>query len=229
MPVQSLLKRPLRQLRRTGLRVGASAVAKRALSSWMEWGTLLFFSRDLATVVEQPAIPGISVRVVRGPELPFVARALGRPSAAFLDRFDRGGRCFGAFDGLRPVHCCWVGTGPEEIPEVGLWLCPKPGEAFAYEAVTAGNWRGVGVARTTWGAIERTLREEGHRRLFGFVQGDQHSQQRQLPPEVTPLTTLRYLRLPGEEAYRSGCFGSPLFSSREQGEAETREAARSRA
>ncbi len=200
-----------------GPRAALLRLAKRALAPFVQWGTLIF--------IEQPLGPGsagvtpAAVRELHGADLPRLV-AFGRDTAELSARFDRGDRAFALFDEAtqEPVHVRWITTSPARIPEVGLWLCPAPGDFYLYDVITHPLHRGRRFSESVASAMDETLRAQGFRRKLGYVRRDNHAMLRSMErasSSIRPLFVVRYFQVSGREPVVLGPYGPPLFERRE--------------
>ncbi len=194
-----------------GPAAGALAVAKRGLKPWLEIGSIIVFRQPISE--DAPLVlPGIVLRDIGTGDVPALARAFGRDGGDLWKRLERGDRGHAAFgeDG-EPLHMRWSSTQATWIPEVELWLRPRRGEVYCYDAITATSARGRRLYDAARRYAERRLRDEGLRTKLVYVRSDNHAMWRALRNLTTErLTRLFYVRLAGKQPIVLGRLAPPL-------------------
>ncbi|MBI5547155.1 MAG: hypothetical protein HY901_25015 [Deltaproteobacteria bacterium] len=209
-------------LREAALR--AASRAKNLLAPVASFGVLHFARWDLAESSQRPAPDGFIARELAVAELAAAARAFGRSTGSFHRRARLGDRCFGAFQGDRLVNLRWAATRPIEVPELDLFVCPGPTEAYFYAAMTLPEARGQGAAAATRRALESALLREG------FVTGHAYVAFDNIPSVRTRHSfhedyTVAYLRLRGGKVHLYGSFRPPVYREADIPAIHTRPAA----
>ena len=128
-----------------GLPLVTSRCFLKAISPWVESGTIDFFTRTLGDFTPHcPPAPDIHIRLA-GPEdmrLIFAAYESKRTEDKIQKRFREGDRCFIATnDRGESVHAAWFSTGLARVAELNLTLLLEPGEAYTYDVYTRRDMR----------------------------------------------------------------------------------------
>ena len=205
---------------RYGMVAGTVALAKRGLSRWVQWGRLVFFEQAMVVSAPPPIDAAIEIREVREGDLPVMASAFGRDLDELGARLARGDHAFCAFGGGRnatPLHMRWSTVAPTEILEAGLWLCPRGGEVYVYDAVTHPLFRGLRLSGAVRIAMDNRLVRGGAITKLAYVRGDNHAMQRSLAGAQTPfreLFTISYVRRKNHPAIVIGSYRPPLYSAK---------------
>ena len=221
---------------RGGVRRLAGLALHRFLRPLVDWGSVTFFARRLADLdVAAVAPSGVQVREASLAELATVASGADPSQTAedLRERFERGDRCFVAVgpDGA-VAHARWVTTRRSHIPELGLDVVLRPGEAYFYNGYTRPNMRGRDVDGRVRSLIFQTLRDQGYESAWSYVRGDNAAGMRAAGRWQAPVVTLWYLRL---RHWRPIVVGRgrpdvpPLVTSAEEGAAPDERASRGRA
>jgi hypothetical protein len=192
---------------------GAAAIRvfRRALRPWVEWGTLVFLEQDLETT---PAVPGANtseIRELTSADLPALI-PFRRDPAELARRLARGDRAFAFFAvGTRePLHVRWGTSLPTWIPEVGLWLHPRPGEFYLYDVMTHPLHRGERLAGIVGGMMDQAFAAQGFRTKVGYVRRDNRAMMRSMQWAGVPLRRLfqiSYIRWANRDPF---VLGKPL-------------------
>jgi hypothetical protein len=206
---------------RFGLAAGTLALAKRGVARWVQWGTLVFFDQALATSPPPGIDADVKIRAVREGDLPSLASAFRRDLHELRSRLARGDRGFCAFGGGRnatPLHMRWSTVLPTEILEAGLWLCPRSGEVYVYDAVTHPLFRGQRLSGAVRIAMDNRLIDDGATTKLAYVRGDNHSMHRSLAGAQAPfreLFKISYVRRTGHPPLVIGHYRPPLYDALE--------------
>src|SRR5439155_8976578 len=132
-------------------------VEKGALQPWVAWETLVFLEQDLEPT---PAVPGSAaheIRELNAADLPALT-SFQRDQSDLARRLSRGDRAFAFFQAGKgvPLHVRWGTTSATWIPEVGLWLHPRPCEFYLYDVMTHPLHRGQRIAGLVGAAMDET-------------------------------------------------------------------------
>jgi len=183
--------------------VGMLRLVKRALHRWVEWGTLVFLEQDLKTT---PTVRGNAAHEIRELTIADVPTLIQfqRDQADLAWRLARGDRAFAFFEACTgvPLHVRWGTTAPTWIPEVGLWLHPRPGEFYLYDVITHPLYRGQRLAALVGNAMDEAFCKEGFRTKIGYVRKDNRAMLRSMQWARVPLRRLfdiSYIRWAGCE------------------------------
>ena len=108
-------------------------------------GTIWMLNLDEATPVVTPRVHAEFRRVT-----PDLVSALSTirgydASAEFLQRFETGRHCYGAWIEDQPVAFGWVSYDDEHIGELNLRIKLLPGEVYIWDCVTKPRFRGNGL------------------------------------------------------------------------------------
>ena len=108
-------------------------------------GTIWMLNLDEATPVVVPRIHAEFCRVT--PDLvPALSSIRGYDaSAEFLQRFETGRKCFGAWVEGQPAAFGWVSYEDEDIGELNLRIKLLHGEVYVWDCATAPQFRGLGL------------------------------------------------------------------------------------
>jgi len=108
-------------------------------------GTIWMLNLDEATPIVTPRIHAEFLRVT--PDLvPALSTIRGYDaSAEFLQRFETGRRCYGAWVEGQLAAFGWVSYEDEHIGELNLRIKLLPGEVYVWDCATAPNFRGNGL------------------------------------------------------------------------------------
>jgi len=196
-------------------RAAALRLVKGALRPWIEWGTLVFLEQDLETT---PAVPGSTsheIRELNCGDLPALL-SFQRDQADLARRLARGDRAFAFFEPSNgaPLHVRWGTTLPTWIPEVGLWLHPRPNEFYLYDVMTDPLHRGQRLAGLVGAAMDRSFGKQGFRKKVGYVRADNRAMLRSMEWARVPLRQLfevHYIRWANREPLVLGTPRPPLY------------------
>lgn len=209
---------------------GAAALrlSKRALSRWVQWGSLVFFEQPLLGAAEtdlnaadaragaDPRFEIPAIRELQPGDLAAAARAFGRDLGKLAARVSRGDRAFGLFDatGAAPLHLRWATSQATRIPEAGLWLRPREGEVYLYDVMTHPLYRGGRISGTVRATMDRALWAQGFRTKIGYVRGDNRAMLRSIERagvEVRRLFEVQYLTLANRAPLIFGRYEPPVY------------------
>jgi len=202
------------------LKHGPSAAALRlvkgALQPWLEWGTLVFLEQDLETT---PGVLGSATHEIRelsSADLPALI-SFQRDQADLARRLARGDRAFAFFESSNgvPLHVRWGTTSPTWIPEVGLWLHPRPREFYLYDVMSHPLHRGQRLAGLVGAAMDGAFRKQGFRKKVGYVRADNRAMLRSMEWARVPLRRLfelSYIRWAGRKPLVLGSPRPPLWA-----------------
>jgi RimJ/RimL family protein N-acetyltransferase len=202
-------------------RTVAVRLLKGALQPWVEWGTLVFLEQDLETTPAVPDSAGHEIRELSSADLPALISFQG-DQADLARRLARGDRAFAFFEAGSgvPLHVRWGTTSPTWIPEVGLWLHPRPREFYLYDVMTHSLHRGQRLAALVGAAMDETFRKQGFRKKVGYVRADNPAMMRSMEWASVPLRRLfqiSYLRWADREPLVLGSPRPPLCSKPNDG------------
>ena len=206
---------------RYGMVAGTVALAKRSVSRWVQWGTLVFFDQALGSSPTPAVDADVTIRAVREADLAALATSFRRDLAELRARLERGDRGYCAFAGGRnatPLHMRWSTVAPTEIPEAGLWLCPRAGEVYVYDAVTHPLFRGRRLSGAVRMVMDNRLIAEGANTKLAYVRGDNHAMHRSLAGAQSPfrrLFKISYLRRTGRAPLVLGHYQPPVYAALE--------------
>jgi hypothetical protein len=196
---------------------GAAALrlVKGALQPWVQWGTLVFLEQDLETT---PAVPGSAAHEIRelsSADLPALI-PFHRDQVDLARRLARGDRAFAFFEtgNEAPLHVRWATTSPTWIPEVGLWLHPRPSEFYLYDVMTHPLYRGQRIAGLVGAAMDESFGKQGFRKKIGYVRADNRAMLRSMQWARVPLRRLfeiSYVRWANREPLVLGTPRPPLY------------------
>ncbi len=129
---------------------------------------LALFELSLAdTPPARPATVPVELRLLApGDVAAHVALRPDVPPGEVLARLGRGERCFTAWHEGRLVSTTWAATGRVRIDYLDRDLALAPGDAYAYDAFTAPDYRGREIAGLCTASMQRALRAAGVRRLL---------------------------------------------------------------
>jgi len=190
-------------------------LVKGALQPWLEWGTLVFLEQDLETT---PGVPGSATHEIRelsSADLPALI-SFQRDQADLARRLARGDRAFAFFESSNgvPLHVRWGTTSPTWIPEIGLWLHPRPREFYLYDVMSHPLHRGQRLAGLVGAAMDGAFRKQGFRRKVGYVRADNRAMLRSMEWARVPLRRLfelSYIRWAGRKPLVLGSPRPPLW------------------
>jgi len=190
---------------------------KAALHRWLEWGTLVFLEQDLETTPALAEGTGHEIRELSSADLPALI-PFQRDPADLARRLARGDRAFACFEGGTgvPLHVRWGTTAPTWIPEVGLWLHPRPGEFYLYDVMTHPLHRGQRLAGLVGAAMDDAFGKQGFRTKIGYVRADNQAMMRSMEWARVPLRRLfqiSYIRWAGREPLVLGRPRPPLSNA----------------
>jgi ubiquinone/menaquinone biosynthesis C-methylase UbiE len=181
-----------------------TSLLQKASLGLIECGSVRFFARELDQ--ELPAAgpqTDFQLRLASVQDIPMLVRE-GDPSQAseemVRDRFERGDLCFIAESANGElVHSRWVACEKGYVPELGMDVLLKPGEAYMYGGYTSLRWRRAGVDGAVRLHIFRTMRTRGCSWVCSYVRGDSPSALRAAARLQSPVGSVWYLRIgPGE-------------------------------
>jgi SAM-dependent methyltransferase len=149
-------------------------VVRRGIRTFVRWGSVTFFVRQLDESVAAGAADA-AVREVSEIDLGWIADGANPSQSADVlrRRFRRGDRCFAAVDAAgRAAHVRWVTAGRALIPELGLDVVMRGGEAYFYDGYTRPDARGQGVDGRVRNEIFRVFKARGYARVWSYVRSD---------------------------------------------------------
>jgi ribosomal protein S18 acetylase RimI-like enzyme len=148
-----------------------------AASPVIEFGRVVFFLRELDGTWTTPKLPpGLEVGLAASSDLPRVVSD-GRPDPQLpqlcRQRFERGDHCvlIKTDDGT-VAHSRWVTTVATAIPELGMSIVPRPGEAYLYDGYTRPDQRSRGIDGVVRCFVFDMLRANGYKRVYSYVRGN---------------------------------------------------------
>lgn len=188
----------------------ALARLKNLVAPALSFGVLHFVRWDLRTSASRPVPPGFESRELRADELAGAAASFARSPGSFHRRARLGDRCFGSFRDGRLVNVRWCALRPIEIPELDLFACPGPDEAYFYAAMTLPQARGLGAAAATRHALETALVAEGRTVGHAYVQVDNFASS-STRHDFHETYQIAYLRLRGGKVHFSGGYRPPVY------------------
>jgi ubiquinone/menaquinone biosynthesis C-methylase UbiE len=167
---------------------------------FIEWGTVKFFAREVDH--DLPAVRPLNdmkLRMASIQDVPLLIRE-GDPSQAsealIRDRFERGDLCFLAESSEGElIHSRWVACEKGYVPELGMEVVMKPGEAYMYGGYTSPRWRRAGVDAAVRSHIFCTMRARGGSWVCSYVRGDSPSALRAARRLQNPAGSVWYLRV----------------------------------
>jgi len=167
--------------------------------SWLDFGRITFFKRDLGLDVPHPsAADGFAIRRAGAADLDRLSRQRHpeRPAALLVERFRRGDLCFLAAGSDHALaHTRWVTSKGARVQELGLDLIVQPGWAYMYDGYTTPTYRGQGVDGAMRWFIFQSLRAEGCKAIYSYVRHDNPVAMRAAQRWQQRVGTLAYLRV----------------------------------
>ncbi len=123
-------------------------------------GTIWMLNLDEEALVVAPRLHAEFRRVT--PDLvPALSAIRGRDASAdFLQRFEAGRHCYGAWVEGQPAAFGWVSYDDEHIGELNLRIKLLPGEVYVWDCVTAPPFRGNGLYSALLSYILGELRNQ---------------------------------------------------------------------
>jgi ribosomal protein S18 acetylase RimI-like enzyme len=123
-------------------------------------GTIWVLNLDEATPIVTPRLPTEFRRIT--PDLvPALSAIRGYDaSAEFLQRFETGRHCYGAWVEGQPAAFGWVSYDDEQIGELNLRIKLLPGEVYIWDCATAPHFRGNGLYSALLSYILGELRNQ---------------------------------------------------------------------
>jgi GNAT superfamily N-acetyltransferase len=123
-------------------------------------GTIWMLNLDEATPVVTPRVHAEFRRITLD-LMPALSAIRGYDASdEFLQRFETGRRCYGAWVEGQPAAFGWVSYEDEEIGELNLRIKLLPGEVYVWDCVTASRFRGNGLYSALLSYILSELRTQ---------------------------------------------------------------------
>jgi len=123
-------------------------------------GTIWMLNLDEATLVVTPRVHA-EFRRVTADLVPALSTIRGYDaSAEFLQRFETGRQCYGAWVEGQPAAFGWVSYEDEHIGELNLRVKLLPGEVYVWDCATAPHFRGNGLYSALLSYILDELRNQ---------------------------------------------------------------------
>lgn len=108
-------------------------------------GTIWMLNLDEETSIVTPRVRAEFCRVTSD-LVPALCMIRGRDaSAEFIQRFETGRQCYGAWVEGQPAAFGWVSVEDEQIGELNLRIKLLPGEVYIWDCATAPHYRGKGL------------------------------------------------------------------------------------
>ncbi len=161
-----------------------------------DFGRLCFFTFDPFTTPPYRRL--FVVRDARSDELR-AERAACAPvgDAEMRGRLRRRDQCLVADVGGDCVGSCWVSRAGARLPEIDRDVLLGKDEAYCFDSLVRPEWRGVGVLGCLLGAIIERLRDDGVRRGYFYVRGDNVIGRRKAASWARPAGSIAYVRRRG--------------------------------
>ena len=157
----------------------------RSLAKRRDWPSILrgpfhtvklsrFFTRDLDEDHGQlELLPEVEIKSVGeddGDIIAGIARLKNHCDERIIrERLSRGHRCLAAVVAGRPVAFIWIDTEAYHLDGDGPEGKLKPGEAFIYDCLTGGSWRGMGIYPLLLNRAAAELAGEGLRSVSMLI------------------------------------------------------------
>lgn len=193
-------------------------VFRKLVSPVFETGSVCFFMRSLEEKLPEakPAIQ-LELRLAASSDLSLLldGSAPARSEAALRERFERGDLCFVALDGEgKLAHARWLTTKRCDIPELGMAVVLRPGEAYFYDGYTRLEMCRQGIDGAVRCFLFGWLRAAGFSRVYSYVRSDNPVGVRAARRWQRSIGKLRYLRIRGLQPWGFGprSFQLPLLA-----------------
>ena len=136
--------------------------------------TLEFYVNELVQVPKDASSDGnenINFREVFANELEHLDFAEGLQTVDWMrNQFSNGSRFFAAVEGKKVVSTCWIHTSFAELDYIKRPLVElTEGVVYTHGAVTAPEFRGLGIAAALRHFVMARMEQEGYKYFFGAL------------------------------------------------------------